>query len=1239
MSFQIVNRVPVIVFWLCTVYLMFVWARRLDPEIDEEMFGPQRPPPRQQNIKYRKNVPPGNSNNQNGAGSFIPMPVNKERKPNIVLILTDDQDIELGSLNYMKNTLNLIRNEGAEFRHAYVTTPMCCPSRSSLLTGMYVHNHHVFTNNDNCSSTEWQTTHETRSFATYLSNAGYRTGYFGKYLNKYNGSYIPPGWREWGGLIMNSKYYNYSINMNGKKIKHGADYYKDYYPDLITNDSIAFLRQSKQNFARKPVMLTMSFPAPHGPEDSAPQYSDMFFNVTSHHTPTYDYAPNPDKQWILQVTQKMQPIHKKFTDLLMTKRLQTLQSVDHAVQRVYNELKILGELDNTYIIYTSDHGYHLGQFGLIKGKSFPFEFDVRVPFLVRGPGIESGTVIDDIVLNIDLAPTFLDIAGVDTPNHMDGKSIMKLLDDPKDIPKHRRVRGKWPDTFLIESSGRRETPEQIAEAKARARNRYSMALNSNTTTTTSTTETTSEAILTSTASSITTSHDIDPDDLDSAESDTENDDEDDELGDDDEFIEKDEKEEDIEKDEEQNVLEEEEPKSNDQNILRPEIQLDNRVLPVVPPNRMQHTSKFERIAMECQQPEMLAPCQVGQKWRCVQESGRWRKHKCKYQLPPKSHRTSTQPLKKCACFTPAGVVYTRLEEDPHLLNGQLMNRRSLPFDTWIQRNKRSNHGGLENILQMYPSVAHITSKMDHHSLIRAKRDTESRVASIMQDLQQYGFPPSTNLNITFSDVFKPSLYTNTIPEGNPSCMVLPNGNVNCSNVIYHDPKTWRRSRNSIDAQIHKLRMQLDDLKEIRRHLKEKRPLIQEEHLVKNTTHRKITPVRFHKPENLETTTVFERITSTMSPSTQRTVITSTAKILNRPIIEFKNDTITDNAKNQTSKTNRHHRHQHNSNKHPRPATIPSTSTSKEIDTTSTERTTSPKSSLHGDFNKKPFNNLGPARIDVPMFGPAEVPNIPQRHSQSYNESRRLPPLLISENEDQHTCYCEPDIPSKIDEKKAAKEAKRKLKEERIRKKERKARRKLKLEKECLSERMNCFSHDKEHWKTAPLWTDGPFCFCMNANNNTYSCVRTINATHNFLYCEFVTGLATFYNLRLDPFQQWNRLDTLSPSEKSFLHDQLEALKRCQGKSCIIGPVDVRNSISSSIVLQQSLRNKNRRKFAHQCRGGGANSCGDNKNEGVINRQSYAQNNNNNSKRNREQIIHQIRKQTERRKINNINNYE
>lgn len=101
-----------------------------------------------------------------------------------------------------------------------------------------------------------------------------------------------------------------------------------------------------------------------------------------------------------------------------------------------------------------------------------------------------------------------------------------------------------------------------------------------------------------------------------------------------------------------------------------------------------------------------------------------------------------------------------------------------------------------------------------------------------------------------------------------------------------------------------------------------------------------------------------------------------------------------------------------------------------------------------------------------------------------------------------------------DSKEIAREARRRLKEERQRKKERKRIKKARLEKECLSEKMNCFSHDNSHWRTAPLWNDSPFCFCMNANNNTFSCLRTINATHDYLYCEFTTGLITFYNLKI-----------------------------------------------------------------------------------------------------------------------------
>ncbi|XP_003227950.2 N-acetylglucosamine-6-sulfatase [Anolis carolinensis] len=372
-------------------------------------------------------------------------------RSNILLVLTDDQDLQLGGMTPLKKTQLLIGQLGATFANAFAVTPLCCPSRSSILTGCYPHNHLVRNNSleGNCSSLVWQKFQEPYTFPVYLQKQGYQTFYAGKYLNQYGDpkaggvQHVPLGWNYWLGLVGNSKYYNYTLSSNGREEKHGDLYEEDYLTDLITNRSLAFL----QRLSRPPFLMVLAPPASHSPWTAAPHYKSAFSTIKAPRNGSFNVY-GKDKHWLIrQAKSPMLNTSIEFLDNVYRQRWQTLLSVDDMVEKVLLQLKSLGLLDSTYVFYTSDHGYHTGQFSLPIDKRQLYEFDIRVPLMVRGPGIKPNQTYLEPILNIDLGPTFLDIAGFNvslTP--MDGQSFLPLL-------VNKTCRNGWRSDFLVQYTG------------------------------------------------------------------------------------------------------------------------------------------------------------------------------------------------------------------------------------------------------------------------------------------------------------------------------------------------------------------------------------------------------------------------------------------------------------------------------------------------------------------------------------------------------------------------------------------------------------------------------------------------------------------------------------------------------------------------------------------------------------------------------------------------------------------
>ncbi|KAM3963971.1 N-acetylglucosamine-6-sulfatase [Aphomia sociella] len=353
---------------------------------------------------------------------FLAQSVVGNIRPNFVLILTDDQDVALGGLSPMKNVRRFIADEGVTFTNSFVSSPICCPSRASLLTGLYVHNHLTQNNSaaGGCYGDHWRQ-NERRVFANALKDAGYNTFYAGKYLNEYGAKHaegpqrVPPGWTEWHGLVGNSVYYNYTISNDGVPT-HSTDL---YLTDLIREISVNYIENQTKS---QPFLMVLAPPAPHQPFTPAPRHKGVYNNITAVRHPNFN-VPAIDKHWLMRMPPSPLPETMMSTlDDAYRSRWEALLAVDEMVADVVQALEINSFMEDTYIIFTSDNGYHIGQFSQVYDKRQPYESDIRVPLVIRGPDIKKNIQSHQPVLNIDLAPTILRLAGLET-EVMDGRPL------------------------------------------------------------------------------------------------------------------------------------------------------------------------------------------------------------------------------------------------------------------------------------------------------------------------------------------------------------------------------------------------------------------------------------------------------------------------------------------------------------------------------------------------------------------------------------------------------------------------------------------------------------------------------------------------------------------------------------------------------------------------------------------------------------------------------------------------
>ena len=368
-----------------------------------------------------------------------PDPADAPDAPNVIVLMTDDQTVR--DMVPLRRTRRLIGGAGVTFTRSYVSYPVCCPSRATFLTGQYAHNNGVTCLYESCGG-GYRSLRQREYLPVWLERAGYVTAHIGKFLNEYGqrrAPDVPAGWTEWYGLVDYSTYrmWGYTIFENGRARTYGRTLRETpryYQTDVLRKKAVDFIRRRAPDAA--PFFLSVAFLAPHHESGHtqdltghlvrpAPRHRGRYARAALRRPASYNERDVSDKPWFLgRWNRPLTPRREAAITVRMRERWESLLAVDEAVAAIIGELRRTGELDNTYVIFTSDNGYMQGEHRIPLGKMLPYDPSTQVPLLIRGPRLPRGRTTKALVGNIDLAPTILNATPARSPRLLDGRSIL-----------------------------------------------------------------------------------------------------------------------------------------------------------------------------------------------------------------------------------------------------------------------------------------------------------------------------------------------------------------------------------------------------------------------------------------------------------------------------------------------------------------------------------------------------------------------------------------------------------------------------------------------------------------------------------------------------------------------------------------------------------------------------------------------------------------------------------------------